>query len=699
MREEPVERLFQFSLLGMVTSGYLAVVASGLLDMPTAVLTGLALLARALMVSGLIDLELPERTALWATLAYVLFYPLDYFFLSREFIAATIHLVFFLSVLRILTAKTHRDYLYVELLALLEILGACVLSAQLNFLVFLGLFVLFALFTLASGELRRAALDPPKVIAAPRIPVRLTAFLTISSLTIFGIGAGLFFLLPRTARAAFQHLTPSRYHLPGFSSEVTLGQIGEIKLSNEPVLYIKMLSDFQPKDLKWRGSALQSFDGKRWYNARFKDDQVIKVDGRFAGLVSKRPVNTRRFHYEVRVKEIASDVLFFAGKPEFLSIDTPQIIRSSTGSYRAPMRPQSGFRYVGYSYMDTIVFDRSLIEPMSEEDRIEYLRLPDRVDSRLPGLASELVRGARTKEEEARAIEFRLQRNYSYTLQMPDQEPPDPIAHFLFERRKGHCEYFASAMAVMLRIRGIPSRVVTGFQDSGEEPVNGWRIIRAADAHSWVEAYLPDHGWMVFDPTPADPSAANPGLLNRISHVWDAMEVFWSDWIISYDLERQIVLAARMQRTSRGAGSHWLDKLASGASWFQEDFLRRLKKQAIPLAVIVITSILAGYFGPRLWREARGRWRMQRIRSSTASAHDATVLYERMLALLRKRGIEKPVWLTPGEFAGIISDPGVASLVVEFTEAYLELRYGGNREAAPRMFSLIARLEENAVRR
>ncbi len=694
-----MERLFQFSLLGLVTSGYLAVVASGLLDLPTAVLTGFALFARGLMVSGLVDYQLPDKTALWATFVYILFYPVDYYFLSHEFLTATIHLVFFLSVLRILTARTQRDYLYVELLALLEILGACVLSAQFNFLVFLGFFVLFGLFTLAAGELRRASLDPVTTVPSPRLPLRLVSFISLSSITIFFIGAGLFFLLPRTARAAFQHLTPSRYHLPGFSSEVTLGQIGEIKLSNEPVLYVKMLSDYQPRDIKWRGSALQSFDGKRWYNARFKDDKVINIDGRLVGLVTKRPVNTRRFHYEVRVKEIASDVLFFAGKPEFLSIDTPQIIRSSTGAYRAPMRPPSGFRYVGYSYQDTIVYDKTSAEPLDAEDRAEYLRLPQPVDDRLENLAAELVKGERTKEEEARAIEFRLQKNYSYTLQMPDHEPADPVAHFLFERKKGHCEYFASAMAVLLRVRGIPSRVVTGFQDSGEAPVNGWRIIRASDAHSWVEAYLPERGWTVFDPTPADPNADQPTLMSRVTHYWDAMEVFWSDWVISYDLERQIVLAARMQRTSRGTGTHWLDGLASGATWFQEDFLRALKQKAIPLTVILITSALLGFFGPRLLREARLRWRMRRIRPGSANANDATVLYERMLALLHQRGIEKPAWLTPVEFAGMIPDPSIAGTVGDFTEAYLELRYGGRREAVPRMFSLIARLEQDAVRR
>jgi transglutaminase-like putative cysteine protease len=693
-----VERFFQFSLLGLVTSGYLAVVASGLLDMPTAVLTGIALLVRGLMVSGLLDFKVPVKSTLYATLGYVLFYPLDYFLLSRDFIAATIHLVFFLSVLRILTAQTQRDYLYVQLLALLEILGACILSAQLNFLVFLLVFILFGLSTLAAGELRRAALEPVAAVKAPRLSLRLVSFITVSSIIILSVGGGLFFLLPRTARAAFQHLTPSRYHLPGFSNEVTLGQIGEIKLSNDPVLYVQMLSDYRPKDLKWRGSALQSFDGKRWFNARFKDDKVIPVEGRLVPLIAKRPVNTRRFHYEIRVKDIASDVIFFAGKPEFLSIETPQIIRTSTGGYRAPMRPPSGFRYVGYSYVDTIVFDRVPSEKLSADDRMEYLRLPSAMDTRMDALASELVRGARTKEEEARAIEYRLQKNYSYTLQMPDREPADPVAHFLFERKKGHCEYFASAMAVLLRVRGIPSRVVTGFQGNNDDPVNGWQIIRSSDAHAWVEAYLPEHGWMVFDPTPADPNANSPNFLQRISRAWDVMEVFWSDWVVSYDLERQIVLAARMQRSSRGAGTQWLDGIAAGATWFQEDFLRRAKQYAIPLTVLLISAGLGFFYGPRLWREVRSRWRVSRISGTSAGAHDATVLYERMLQLLHKRGIEKPAWLTPAEFAGMIPDPNVATTVADFTSAYLELRYGGNQQAVPRMFSLIERLEQEPAR-
>lgn len=166
---------------------------------------------------------------------------------------------------------------------------------------------------------------------------------------------------------------------------------------------------------------------------------------------------------------------------------------------------------------------------------------------------------------------------------------------------------------------------------------------------------------------------------------------------MSYDLEHQIVLATSLQRTSRGTGIKWLDGLASGASWFQDEFLERLKQNAIPLAVLLITLVLSVVYGPLVWRQARSRWRVGRIRQSTAGAHEATVLYERMLEILRGRGIEKPAWLTPTEFAGMMPQGAIAPIVADFTDAYLALRFGGKREAVPRMFELIQRLAVTPV--
>src|SRR5438477_10759773 len=132
-----VERFFQFSLLGLVASGYLAVAGSGYLDTPTIMLTAAGLLLRGLLIYGFVQFELSERASTLITIGYTGFYILDYFLLSREFLPATVHLVFFLAVMKILTAQTSRDHLYTACIAFLELLAAAILSINFNFFVFL----------------------------------------------------------------------------------------------------------------------------------------------------------------------------------------------------------------------------------------------------------------------------------------------------------------------------------------------------------------------------------------------------------------------------------------------------------------------------------------------------------------------------------------------------------------------------------
>ncbi len=125
-----VDRFFDFSLLGMLAAGYFAVVGSGYLDWPTATLTLLGLCLRGLMVAGVVEFEFSNRLVAAMTLAYILFYPVDYFFVSNSFLTATVHLVCFLAVLKVLTAKTNRDYTYVKMIAVLELMAAAVLVRQ-----------------------------------------------------------------------------------------------------------------------------------------------------------------------------------------------------------------------------------------------------------------------------------------------------------------------------------------------------------------------------------------------------------------------------------------------------------------------------------------------------------------------------------------------------------------------------------------
>ena len=125
-------------------------------------------------------------------------------------------------------------------------------------------------------------------------------------------------------------------------------------------------------------------------------------------------------------------------------------------------------------------------------------------------------------------------------------------------------------MAVMLRVVNVPARVAIGYQSGVYNPVSGWLVIRASDAHSWVEAWLPGRGWTTFDPTPPDPNPAADRLGRRLGFYMDAADTFWQEWVLSYNLDRQLILAAQMQDSSRTYGSRWWDRARSTALDWKE---------------------------------------------------------------------------------------------------------------------------------
>src|SRR5580658_1733598 len=252
-----VDRFFEFSLLGMLAAGYFAVVGSGYLDWPTAALTLMGLSLRVLTVAGVVEFQFSGRLVLALTVLYIGLYPVDYLYVSGVFLKATVHLVCFLAVLKVLTAKTNRDYAYVTMIAVLELLAAAILSASLSFFGFLALFLLFAIAAFTSGEVRRSSQQQRSVVRGGlrAFPRRLGVLAVFLFTGILAMTAALFFVLPRTARAALERFVPARYHLPGFANEVTLGQLGEIKQSSAPVMHVHKLYVGEGRlDVRWRGA-------------------------------------------------------------------------------------------------------------------------------------------------------------------------------------------------------------------------------------------------------------------------------------------------------------------------------------------------------------------------------------------------------------------------------------------------------------
>ena len=690
-RRSALDRFFEAALLALLLSGFLALASSGELDPFTLSLTSLAFALRLALFAVRRGLELPAAWANAAVILYAAFYPIDYGYLSQDFLAATVRMICFLTVAKGLTALTNRDALYAVLIAFAELLAAALLSASLLFFLFLALFLAAGVATFASWQIRLGTLHTPRALplSNSRFPARLLLTTLSAAVAILVFTIGMFFVLPRTARAALQNLVSSRYHLPGFSGAVRLGDIGAIQTSSRTMMHIRIEGP-APEILpyKWRGAALSEFDGRRWTQRGSTDLLRLQYGAVSLPVRGHLRRTGTRLRYQVQHSDSSLDTLFLAGVPELLESSLPTLLRHSTGGLRALGDHHGLLRYSASSFLPASTGDGAPA-PAAEERQL-LLALPP-LDARIANLARSLTANESDDWRRARRLETWLQSNLAYSLEMPTATPADPIAHFLFERRRGHCEYFASAHAVMLRSLGIPARVVTGFQGGIRNPVSGWHVLSASDAHSWVEAWIPNNGWTTFDPTPASGRPAAAPLFARLAHLLDAADLFWQEWVMQYDLERQFRLATAIDR------NRFNDTAAPTLAYRFEQARRAaalwLGRYGLYVLLPALGLALAWVLTP--WLRARRQQRLHRARlaAGAASPSDAAVLYRQLLTLLATQNLHKPAWLTPLEFARVLPPSPAATLVAGFTHTYNRFRFGADPAAARQLLELYDAIE------
>jgi transglutaminase-like putative cysteine protease len=326
---------------------------------------------------------------------------------------------------------------------------------------------------------------------------------------------------------------------------------------------------------------------------------------------------------------------------------------------------------------------------------VPYLRLPD-MDPRIARLAAQITSSATNNYDKASAIENHLRTRFGYTLELPKTAVRDPIANFLFERKQGHCEYFASSMAVMLRTLGIPSRVVNGFHGDEFNDITGSYIIRAKNAHAWVEAYFPGYGWQTFDPTPSGNTNAQQGW-NRVALYVDAMASFWRDWVVSYDSSNQYALGQLAISNSRGmwegarawAREHY-DSMLKWARRSQDRIEHSPGRWTFVGAGIALALVLLANLGriARFLHEKRLRAHPERSPEQAAS-----MWYERMARALARHGVPKPKAQTPQEFVRRIEDNRLREPVARFTAVYESARFGNSPDDARQLPKLYEEVE------
>src|SRR5579864_1232253 len=712
--QRAIDHYFELALYLLVLTGFGTLAGTGGLDLPSVFLVGVALAIRGYLLAKRMHFVISERWTTPLSIAYFAFFAIDYFAFSRNFLPATIHLALFGVVVRMFSLRRERDHITLAILAFLMVLASAVLTVDSVFLFSFAAFMLMAVATFVLMEMRRAGMaaniharhssDPQEhrhlAFALVRVSPALMLMILLS-------GAALFFVMPRMSAGYLGGYTYGTDLSSGFSDRVQLGQIGQIQQSNAVVMHVQIEGDKTGLyDLHWRGVALASFDGRTWSSPREQSILSRQPDGSF-GLPRNSMVprsyaaaslaREKIIHYRVLMEPIGTNVFFLAPWAYSLRGDYRLLAGDSAGAVYDLDAQHAISRYEAASNIATPSPGelRAAGRNYPAEISAAYLRLPE-VDPRVPKLAAQITASSSNDYDRAAAIEHHLRTRFGYTLQLPQTAVKDPIANFLFERRQGHCEYFASSMAVMLRTLGIPSRVVNGFRSDEFNDLTGNYVVRAKNAHSWVEAYFPGYGWQTFDPTPAGGSG-NPQGWGRLALYLDAMASFWRDWIVSYDTSHQYVLAqtaiGRSRATWEGARDWARDHYATMLRWArrsQDRVEHSPGRWAIFGVVIAFAFALLGNLG-RIARWLHEKWLQAHPERSPQQA--AAMWYDRMARALARRGVEKPAAHTPHEFLKKIEDNRLREPVARFTEVYESARFGNSIEDAQRLPELFEDVE------
>src|SRR5258708_3159616 len=712
-----VERYFNVALFLLVLSGFGTLASTGGLDLPTVLLVGLALALRGYQLLTGHEFVIPERWTTVLTLVYVAIYLADYFFLSRSFLTATVHLVLFGMVVRVFSLQRTRDHYMLAVLSFLMVLAAAVLTVGSVFLFSFAGFLLVAVITFVLMEMRHSVAAEPMHAQDPRLssagvipPVRRMAYglLAIRPALMLMILAGSFFiflLLPRISSHYLSAYAPASDVSTGFTDRVQLGRIGQIQQSSTVVMHIEIQNDLVGGyDLKWRGVALSNFDGRTWSNSYSQIQVRPAVDGsyRLAPLPLPRgaaAIAGRSIHYRVLMEPLGTNVFFLAERPQSLAGNFRLLSMDAGGAVYDLDAERPINRYEAESHLPVIDSDELRLAANTAPGSLdEYLKLPP-LDIRVSKLAEEIAAPASSNYDKAIALEQYLSTHFGYTLELPRTPAQDPLANFLFERKKGHCEYFASSMAVMLRSLRIPSRIVTGFRGGVFNDLTGQYVVRASDAHSWVQAYVPGSCWISFDATPAA-SVPTRNRWSRMPIVMDAAASFWREWIINYDVNHQRTLgrdAATSSRQFFDEARRWIGRQHSAmlraARRAHEHFINfpvRWVGGLIAFAAVLITLV-------NLRRLMNGvRDRSLRAHPERAPRESAALWYDRMVGRLARLGWRKAPSQTPQDFVAAIQEAALQNKVARFTSAYESARFGksvDDAQSLPGLFQDITAVE------
>lgn len=602
-------------------------------------------------------------TVAFLLLVYVL---LSVVLFAAEVFGVILSFLIYTQVLKLLGRKDMRDFIQIYILSFFHFLSGTILTVDFSYGIAFIVYVSVALwaimvFSMKKESIEASSKDDPELVT----PLFLSTTVIIS-FGIFMFTALIFVSIPRiTSGFLVSSFVKPQVLKSGFSDEVKLGKVGEIKLDSSPVMRVKILNgdpESLPESIYWRGVALDDFDGTTW---RISDADYKLYKNNKEGVIRVKEVSGKAVSQEIITEPLDTDILFAGSLPVGFQGVIGGRLEEVNDSYILSSRASYRLKYIAYSDLGTPSAKdlRNVNEnyPISITKR--YLQLPP-LGERIRELAIEITRFDRSAYDKAVSIKRYLVTNMSYTRTLQRGTSEFPIEDFLFENREGHCEYFATAMVVLLREIGIPARIVNGFHGGEWNEYGKFFLVRESNAHSWVELYFPGHGWVLLDPTPAsDSELSATGNLFFLNSYFDYLRYRWSRYIVDFSQRDQILIF-------QGIRSNWTWQKSKLQNKVDFKFGALNNKWLIAFLALVLVawtvytrSDLKGFF------------------SYTSKKPDekASIIYKRALLLLSKKGFRKSDFITPREFARVLMMTRGRELQTffEFTEKYMDLRFGG----------------------
>lgn len=405
--------------------------------------------------------------------------------------------------LRFLSKKSSREYFQIYLLSLLLLGSSSLFNFSWIFLLRLLLMLIFTIFAILLltyiKEIKEESINFERLL-------NLMKFAIFISIAAIPLSAFFFIILPRTPVPLMDvGFTKTK---TGFSSTVNLGSIRDIEEDRTIVMRIKM-DKLPEKELYWRVITFDTFNGRVWQK---------KVSG-----ADKSNIYGEKINYTVILEPLTENYLPTLDYP--LNVSLKNILYEYPGIYRMGFPLEKNIKYSATSFINYQLYEN--------EPSLIYITVPSNISKKIEMLTKEITFQASNKREIIDRI-LKFLSNYEYSLRdLPTGE--NSIEDFLFKQKRGNCEYFATAMALMLRIKGIPSRVVGGFKGGTYNSFGGYYIVRASDAHLWVEAWI-DGEWLRFDPSGKISRDIEPVIFHLIDYLWNSV-------VLDYDIKSQFKLA------------------------------------------------------------------------------------------------------------------------------------------------------------